>query len=344
MVTALAATLLILVAASTVAHRSSLMNSDRGESTPRGQPHDITLLAGISMPRLDARCTEGCVRYRRSDWGADNDGRMTKSALPTSGVEWTFLCDGRSVTFHLSTDESEQRRIDGRSSLFVNTREREVTVLCGQHAPGQEGIDEMLIGCEGLAESSAGETLADELARARILRCDRADDALTLTYTLPGEVDGWVHNIEWIAGNAPRITARTLTIPQEPASPSAPAVSRVIRQVVVEWESVGAAMLPKVVDRTVCLEQAGSAAIMVGKSRFEVLERRSVLTPTERSQVGPLTIDAGWSVSRQDRACSAVLGELEFVFAGRRYQSSNPIVLSDLERPELLLAEAQCLE
>ncbi len=345
------AALVLMVAASSGAARFSEPPLQSQENVVAAPP-STDPLAATSLLRIDQRCIAGCVRYRRLDWGTDPDGRITQSVLPTSSTEWTYLSDGRSVTFHLTTDPIEQRRIVGRWSLFVNTREREASVLRGQHSPGQEGIDEMLIGCEGLAESWVSETLAEEIALARVLRTERSGDMTRLRYELPGEAEGWVHEVEWIAGTvsgtvsgtASRLVSRTLEIAQPSTDADTAHSLRVVRSEVVEWDTHEGSQFPKVVDRTVRIVQVGHADISVGRSRFEVIERRADLTASERMRVGRLAIEAGWTVSRQDRACSAVLGEQEFTFAGRRYEALNPVALADLERPELLLEGAQCLE
>ena len=302
------------------------------------------LPADIVLPRLTQRCTAGCVRYRRSDWGADPDGRMTKSVLPTSHADWTYLSDGHAVTFHLTADADEQRRIIGHLSYFVSARAREVTVQRGQHAPAQEGIDEMLIGCEGLAENSTGETLLEELKSARVLSAANANGIMRMRYELPRELNGWVHEIEWIAGDVPRIVSHTLEIPQPSSGSSSAGAVRVVRSAVVEWEERAGSQLPKIIDRTVQVAQAGQPAIAIGRSRFEVIERRTELTSAEQSRIGSLTIEAHWTVSLQDTGCSAVLGEAVFTFAGHRYEAIKPVTLADLDRPELLLEGARCLD
>lgn len=298
----------------------------------------------ITRPTVESRCVAGCVRYRRSDWGANPDGTMTSSVAPTSCAEWTYLSDGSSVTYHPADDPDEQRRIVGRWSIAVNSRAREATLLRGQHAPAPEGIDELLIGCEGLDERPESETLREELEVARVLAVEQTSDIVTLRYSLPGEANGWVHELEWTNEQTPRIRCRTLEIPEPSRAAENPPVARVIRAEVIEWEVSKAGVVPKIVERSVRTAQGGRRGPLVARSRFEVLERRSELTDAERARVGRVAVEAGWMVTRQDMSLSAVIGETEFEFAGRRYAAAAPVRLVDLEQPEKLLKEATCLD
>ncbi len=296
------------------------------------------------FPEMQESCRSGFVRYRRSDWGADPHGGITASVTPTSSAEWVYVSDGRGATFHAASDCDEQRRILGRWTAFVNLREREATVLRGQHSPAPEGIDELLLGCEGLADSVACETLAEEVSDARQLSREQSGEHVCLKYTLPGEAAGWSHGVEWLAGPTPRLLARTLEIPSQSTVPEASPSSRVVRSEIVEWEEVRGVFLPRVVERSVSSVGAGSAVSVIGRSRFEVVERRESLTDAERMRIGQVHVDDGWAVSIQSLSITGVIGSCEFTFAGHRYAAAIPVTLDSLHDPSVLLEGAQCLE
>lgn len=331
---------------SVLASSTPLLVGQAPLSTVGAAPPDTAQVTGqsLSMPVISTRCTAGYVRYRRSDWGCDPNGTITTSVVPTSSAEWVYLSDGSSVTFHAPSEPDEQRRINGRTSLFVNARTRVVTLVDGQHSPSQEGIDELLIGCEGLAEGPGAETLAEEMALAEIQLTERAGGCARVRYRLPGEADGWLHEIEWVEGPSSRVTAQSLFIPAVDGVGGCAGTVRVVRSEVIDWQWCDGLLLPKAVERTVSLMPPNSTPTLLGRSRFEVLERRERLTAVEQTRVGPLHIDNGWSVVRLDTACAAVIGDREFTFCGRRYESADPVTLGDLARPLALLENARCLE
>ena len=300
----------------------------------------------LPLCNLAERPTVGYARIRQSDWGVTKDGRMTDSVAPTSECEWTYLAQDQVVVFRLAADPDEQRRILGKHTLFLNARARAVTLVCGQQAPSPDGIDELLLGCEGLWGGSGTETLHDELSTAHDLQIEQSGDSIRARYRVEGEGEGWFREVEWREGDRSgaksRVVSRVQEIPEVQEHEGDGSAIRVIESEIVAWEDFNGLRVPKVVERTVRKVVAQHPDIVLATSRFEILERRSSLSPEERDCVRGPEIGAGWWVSRRETGFSAQLGGTTFSFAGRSYEALRPLVLADLEHPERILEGASC--
>lgn len=336
-----------------LAARGLLLAGPPPSDTTAASAGEATLVAPPGRsgrpPLVLRRCTPGLVRYRERWWLPAADGRVDLEAKASRDVERIYLSDGSEVLMYAGDSPSEQIRIRGNRSWSISMRSREVRVLDGQHAPGIEGVDEMLVGCEGLAPNTGGESMADELGAAVVIELLHLEDRSKLRYRIPGET-GWVRQVEW--SNEPdsvelaRVIEIPAALPRDRAAepPSEARVTRIVRFEILAWDGEGATRRPRLIERTLTTLVEGKEPVLLARTRFEVLERRVDLTPAETARLAVPKFDVGWDATIDSTSCSARLGGREFTFAGTRYRATKPIELADLETPERLLREAACVE
>ena len=174
-----------------LAARGLLLAGPPPSDTTAASTGEATLVAppgrSARPPLVLRRCTPGLVRYRERWWLPAADGRVDLEAKASRDVERIYLSDGSEVLMYAGDSPSEQIRIRGNRSWSISMRSREVRVLEGQHAPGIEGVDEMLVGCEGLAPNTGGESMAEELDAAVVIELLHLEGRSKLRYRIPGE-------------------------------------------------------------------------------------------------------------------------------------------------------------
>ncbi len=291
---------------------------------------------------MDATPPRGSIRYRRSDWGCDPDGSVTASVAPTSVAEWKYVFDGEVAVFYSNQDSARQVRVRCDGTKLIDARSSHCVIVDGQQAPSAEGIDEFLFSCEGLAINDGADTLVAEVAAGEVLSRSEQEGMCIIRYRARLAPPEQIHQVEWIPGPFPRLSARQFEFPATHQGSVVAGATRVVRAEVTEWEGLGDEALPRVITRTVSDRVLDGRETIKMRSRFEVVERSRTVTAADAATLGEPTIGAGWVVSIPRVNIVVTIGRREFVFQGAVYEAATPVALSDLVRIPELIAASEC--